>query len=90
MHVEVKIQPIEHLEEVIEEIRESMLKSTKYVVSKEKLNRGVSARVAGMQQKQQRRGAGGQLQEKVWDPGGFQQSWEAHEKELMNFHSNRV
>jgi hypothetical protein len=23
--------------------------------------------------------------ELVWDPGGFQQSWEAHEQELMNF-----
>jgi hypothetical protein len=54
-----KIQPIEHLEEVIEEIRESMLKSTKYVVSKEKLNRGGSVRVARMQQKKQSRGAGG-------------------------------
>jgi hypothetical protein len=40
--------------------------------------------------KQQSRGAGGQLQEKVWDPGGFQQSWEAHEQELMNFCSSGV
>jgi hypothetical protein len=33
-------QPAEQLEEVIEEIRELMLKSAKEVVSKEKLNRG--------------------------------------------------
>jgi hypothetical protein len=41
-----------------------------------------------MQKKQQKRsrGAGGQLQEKFWDPGAFQQSWEVHELELMNFH----
>jgi hypothetical protein len=33
-----------------------------------------------------RRGAGGQLQRRVWDPGGFQQqSRGAHEKELMIF-----
>jgi hypothetical protein len=38
----------------------------------------------------QSRGAEGQLQEKVWDPGGFQQSWEAHEQELMNFCSRGV
>jgi hypothetical protein len=41
-------------------------------------------------QQQEKRGAEGQLQEKVWDPGGFQQSWEAHEQELMNFHSHGV
>jgi hypothetical protein len=62
------------VEEVIEEIRELMLKSAKEVVSRRKLNRGEPARVAGkQQQQQQRRGAGGQLQRRVWDPGGFQQ-----------------
>jgi hypothetical protein len=59
---------------VIEEIRELMLRSTQEVVSKEKLNRREPARVAGKQQQQQQsRGAGGQLQGRVWDPGGFQQ-----------------
>jgi hypothetical protein len=36
-----------------------------------------------MQQQEERRGAERQLREKVWDLGGFQQSWEAHEKDLM-------
>jgi hypothetical protein len=40
---------------VIEEIRELMLKSTKEVVSKEKLNRGGPARVAGKQLMQEHR-----------------------------------
>jgi hypothetical protein len=39
-----------------------------------------------MQQQQWRsRGAERQLQEKVWDPGGFQPRWKAHEQELMIF-----
>jgi hypothetical protein len=58
---------------VIEEIRDLMLRSTQETVSKEKLNRGEPTRVAGKQQQQHNRGAGGQLQREVWDPGGFQQ-----------------
>jgi hypothetical protein len=41
-------------------------------------------------QQQKNRAAGGQLQEKVWDPGGFQQSWQAHEKDIMNFNRSGV
>jgi hypothetical protein len=37
------------------------------------------------EQKQRSRGAERQLQEKVWDPGGFQPRWRAHEQELMIF-----
>jgi hypothetical protein len=40
------------------------------------MNRGKLAQAQGMQQhqRQQNRVAGEQLQEKVWDPVGFQQS----------------
>jgi hypothetical protein len=64
-----------------------MLKSTQEAVNKEKLNRGGPTKVAGKkkQQQQQSRGADKQLQGKVWDPGGFQHNWRAHEQELMNF-----
>jgi hypothetical protein len=56
-------------------------------VNKEKLNRRKPARAAGKKQQQQKaRGAGGQLQRRVWDPGGFQHwSRGAHEQELMIF-----
>jgi hypothetical protein len=54
--------------------------------SKEKLSRKKPAIAAGKkQQQQQSSGADGQAPKIVWDPGGFQQSWEAHEQELMNF-----
>jgi hypothetical protein len=75
------------LDEIIEEIRRLMIRSTK-VVNKGKLSRGEPAIVAGQQKKQQQRsrGADGQLQRTVWDPSGFQQqSREAHEQELMIF-----
>jgi hypothetical protein len=80
-------QPVDKLDRVIEEIRRLMLRSAQEVVSKEKLDRKEPARETGEMQEQQRneRGAERQLQEKVWDPGGFQQSWEAHEQELMIF-----
>jgi len=63
---------MKQLEEAIEEIRRLMIKSTKEVLSTEKLKKGGPARVAGWQQQQQSKGARGQLQEKVWDPGIFQ------------------
>jgi hypothetical protein len=80
-------QPLEQLDRVIEEIRRLMLRSAHESVSKEKLSRRKPAIAAGkkQQQQQQSSGADGQLQRIVWDPGGFQQSWEAHEQELMNF-----
>jgi hypothetical protein len=62
-----KNQPAEEMEEVIKEIRELMLKSTKEVVSRRRLNRGGPARAARKKQ-QHIRGAGGQLQRRVWDP----------------------
>jgi hypothetical protein len=65
-----------------------MLNSVEEVSRKEKLNRENLTREAWKkQQQQQRRGVGGNLQEKFWDPRGFQQSWEAHEQDLMNFRS---
>jgi hypothetical protein len=72
---------------VIEEIRKLMLRSTHETVSKEKLSRRdptIAARKK-QQQQQNNKGEGRQLQVRVWDPGGFQQSWRAHEQELMNF-----
>jgi hypothetical protein len=52
-------QPRDQLEKFIEEIRRLMLKSVKEVVSRENLSRGRPTRVAGMQEKQQRKGAEG-------------------------------
>jgi hypothetical protein len=79
-------QPLEQLDKEIEEIRRMMLRSVQEAINKEKLNRGNPSIAAGnMQQQQQSNGADGQLQKRVWDPGGFQQSRGAHEQELMNF-----
>jgi hypothetical protein len=83
-------QPLDQLDEVIEGIRRLMLRSAAETASEEELSRGEPAIAAGQQMQQQQRssGADGQLQRTVWDPGGFQQRcWEAHEKELMIFHS---
>jgi hypothetical protein len=56
------------------------------MASEEKLSRGRPTRVAEQQQQQQRSsGDDGQIQKTVWDPGGFQHGWGAHEQELMNF-----
>jgi hypothetical protein len=79
-------QPMKQLEEAIEEIRELMLRSAEEVVIKGKLDRKEPTRAAG-EMRQQRSGEERQLQEKVWDPRVFQQSWEDHEQKLMNFHS---
>jgi hypothetical protein len=46
-------QPLEQLEEVIEEIKRLMLRSAQEFVSKEKLNRGKPAIAEGKQQQQQ-------------------------------------
>jgi hypothetical protein len=73
-------QPLEWLDRVIEEIRSLILRSSHETISKGKLNRREPARATRQQQqKQQGSGADGQLQKIVWDLGGFQQSWEAHE-----------
>jgi hypothetical protein len=69
-----KSQPLEKLDIVIEEIRKLMLRSTE-AVSKEEMNRGELAIAAGKKKKKQQhswRGARGQLQKRIWDPGGFQ------------------
>jgi hypothetical protein len=62
--------------------------STRTAVSNEKLNRREPARAAGKKREAAttKQGADGQLQGKVWDPGGFQH-WRrgAHEQELMIF-----
>jgi hypothetical protein len=76
-------QPLEQLDEVIEEIRELMIRSAE-TASEEKLSREVEEEEAAA--KQQGDGADEQLQKFVWDPGGFPKlREEAHEQELMNF-----
>jgi hypothetical protein len=72
---------------VIKEIRELMLDLAEESVSTRKMDKRKPARGVGMMQQQQwrRRGAEGQLQEKVWDPSGFQPCWKSHEQELMIF-----
>jgi hypothetical protein len=57
-----------------------MLRSAHETSSKQKLSRRKPAIAVG-KKKQQQQGSGtyGQLQMIVWDPGGYQQSWEAHE-----------
>jgi hypothetical protein len=80
-------QPREQLEEVIKGIKRLMLKSAAESVSK-KLSRKKPTIAAGENQKKQQQqcnGADGQLQITVWEPSGFQQNLEAHEKELMIF-----
>jgi hypothetical protein len=62
-----------------------MLRSAARNYSEEKLSRRKPTIAAGKKQQQQSSGADGQLQRTVWDLGGFQQSREAHEQELMNF-----
>jgi hypothetical protein len=63
-----------------------MLSSIVDTANNEKLSRREPARAAGQQQQQRSRGACGQLQGKVWDPGGFQH-WKigAHDQEIMIF-----
>jgi len=69
------------------------LRLAQEAINKGNLNRGDPATTIGkkkknhhqQQWKQQSMGAGGQIQGEVWDPGGFQQGWRAHEKEIMNF-----
>jgi hypothetical protein len=65
-------QPVEKLDEVIEEIRRLMLSSTQETIIGRKMNRGKTAIATGkMQQQQRSSGVDGQLQRTVWDPGGF-------------------
>jgi hypothetical protein len=71
---------------VIAEIRKLMLRSAQESVSREKLSRRKPAIAAGKkQQTTTRQWSRWTAPKRVWDPGGFQQSWEAHEQELMNF-----
>jgi hypothetical protein len=71
-------QPLEQLDEVIEEIRELMLESAK-TASKEQLGRRKEAIAAAAaqrkKQQQQQDGADGKLQRLIWDPGGFPNSY---------------
>jgi hypothetical protein len=78
---------MEQLDEVIEEIRKLMLDSIEESVNIRKLDeKKISQDVGKMQeQKKRSRGAERQLQEKVWDPGGFQPRWRAHEQQLIIF-----
>jgi hypothetical protein len=79
-------QPLEQLDEVIEKIRELMIRSAE-TASKEKLSRKRSSSNSSSSSSNSRGdGADEQLQKFVWDPGGFPQlRVEAHEQELMNF-----
>jgi hypothetical protein len=63
-------QPLEQLDEVIEEIRRLMLRSAE-TASEERLSRREAAAAAAQKQQQQQNGADGKLQIFVWDPGGF-------------------
>jgi hypothetical protein len=79
-------QPLEQLDREIEEIRRLMLRSAQEAVNKGRLRKRNPGREARKQQQQpQGSGVDGQLQRIVWDLGGFQQRWEAHDQELMNF-----
>jgi hypothetical protein len=64
-----------------------MLGSAEELVSTRKLEKRKLEQSTGImqEQKQRRKGAERQLQEKVWDPGEFQPRWKSHEKELMIF-----
>jgi hypothetical protein len=73
-------QPVEKLEEVIEEIREMMLKSVEEVVSRRRLNRGEPAAVAGKQQQQHK------VEEQVdnsREKFGIQEDFNSGAEELM-------
>jgi hypothetical protein len=63
-------QPLEQLDEVIEEIRRLMLGSVE-TASEERLGRKEAAVAVQQKQQQQQNGADGKLQIFVWDPGGF-------------------
>jgi hypothetical protein len=80
-----KSQPVDQLDKEIEDIKRLMLEAAQEAVNREGWNRRGPAGAAG-QQRQQGRGASGQLQFQVWDPRGSQQhSRGSHEKELMIF-----
>jgi hypothetical protein len=71
-------QPLEQLDEVIEKIRNLMIRSTE-TASEEKLRREEEAAAAAAVE-QQGSGARRQLQKMIWDPGGFPKlRVEAHE-----------
>jgi hypothetical protein len=75
------------LDEAIEEMRKMMLDLVEDMVSTRKMDERETAQEARMMQewRQQRIGAERQLQEKVWNPRGFQPRWKSHEQELMIF-----
>jgi hypothetical protein len=80
-----KNQPLDQLEEVIEDIKRLMLEATQEAVSREGWNKREPTGAA-RQKKKQGKGPDEQLQEKVWDPGGSQQHGRgSHEQELMIF-----
>jgi hypothetical protein len=88
-----KSQPLEQLDRVIEEIRKLMLRSAQEAVNKEGDEQKRACHSSREEKKKKTeqqqhswRGARGQLQKRVWDPGGFQH-WRrgAHEQELMFF-----
>jgi hypothetical protein len=74
---------------VIDEIRELMIRSAESCQRREVEQRETASSSKATVATQQSSGADEQLQRTVWDPGGFQQRWGAHEKELMNFSQQR-
>jgi hypothetical protein len=83
--VKEKSQPVDQLDKEIEDIKRLMLEEAQEAINIEGWNiRGLVG--ATGKQRQQGRGASGQLQFQVWDPGGSQQhNRGSHEKELMIF-----
>jgi hypothetical protein len=78
-------QPLEQLDEVIEKIRELMIRSEE-TSSEEQLSRKEATTTTQQQQQRRRSGVRRQLQKMIWDRGGFPQlRVEDHEQELMNF-----
>ena len=59
-----------------------MSESTEKSVRKRSLDEEKPSRIVGMMHEEQwqSRGAERQLQEKIWDPGGFQPHWRAQEQ----------
>jgi hypothetical protein len=76
-----KNKPIVQMDEVIEGIRKMILESVEESLSTRKMDEREPTQAVGMMQEQKKQSSGAkrQLQEKVWDPGGFQPCQRAHD-----------
>jgi hypothetical protein len=87
------LQGITEIDSVIEELWNLMMGQSRWrkLTAEGMINqnlkliegRKMNQKAADMQQ-QQRCRAFGQLQTKVWDPGGFHQHMKSHDQEIMN------